>query len=440
MKKIIFLLLLSGLMYTLQAQNYPYCKAGLFSDQLYYSEISIVHELDKVYGSNLDYLGNVQPLKLDIHYPNLLIDPLPLRPMIVMIHGGGFVNGSKADMTSYCAKLARAGYVAVSIDYRLGWNQTGQGGNCMGNIPQLQYAMYRALQDAHAALRYLVSQAAMLRIDTQAIFMIGQSEGAMTALNVGFMNQQEANQLLPGASADLGSIDSASNTFFEPFAIKGIVNWCGALLDTNMIQNTDSIAVLSLHGLLDSIVPVGYGPYLNCQNANNPYPLLYGPQSIYQRMKNVGICTEANYDANGTHCFFPSLEAQNYIPAKFTCFIKNLLCGNCTTESKVGYNQKPCIEAAPLSVQGIEMATTVNFVPSPAQQHITMSFTLKANAFVEIQLLSLTGQVISTWLRESLSSGFFSKTLTLSSTLPRGLYLVKLNINQAASYHKIMIQ
>jgi len=201
-------------MYSLQAQNYPYCKAGLFSDQLYYSEISIVHELDKVYGSNLDYLGNVQPLKLDIHYPNLLIDPLPLRPMIVMIHGGGFVNGSKADMTYYCAKLARAGYVAVSIDYRLGWNQTGLGGNCMGNIPQLQYAMYRALQDAHAALRYLVSQAAILRIDTQAIFLIGQSEGAMTAMNVGFMNQQVANQLLPGASADLGSIDSASNTLF----------------------------------------------------------------------------------------------------------------------------------------------------------------------------------------------------------------------------------
>ncbi|MBK7589572.1 MAG: T9SS type A sorting domain-containing protein [Bacteroidetes bacterium] len=55
-------------------------------------------------------------------------------------------------------------------------------------------------------------------------------------------------------------------------------------------------------------------------------------------------------------------------------------------------------------------------------------------------MLSLTGQVISTWLRSQFQAGFFPKTLTLSSSLPKGLYLVKLNINQATSYHKIMIQ
>ncbi len=150
-------------------------------------------------------------------------------------------------------------------------------------------------------------------------------------------------------------------------------------------------------------------------------------------MKNVGICSEANYDANGTHCFFPSLEEQIYIPAKFTCFIKNLLCGNCITESKVGYNQKPCIEAAPLSVNEIDRVSTVNLVPCPAQHDITMSFTLKTNAQVDIHLVSLTGQVMSTWLKESLQSGFFSKTFTLSSSLPKGLYVVKLTINQATS-------
>ncbi|MCC7030749.1 MAG: alpha/beta hydrolase fold domain-containing protein [Chitinophagaceae bacterium] len=420
------------------AQNYPYCKAGLFSEYTHYSDISIEHDTGLVYGSNLNYQGVPQNLTLDIHYPNLLIDPLPLRPVIVLLHGGGLTGGSKSDLSVYCNKLARAGYVAVSMDYRLGWNQLGAGGTCGGDIQQFRYAVYRALQDAHAGLRFLVHQAANYRIDTGYIFLAGQSEGGMTAMNVAYMNQPEANLLLPGAFADLGPIDSAGNNFFEPFSLKGIFNWCGAIADTGIIQNDTPIPLLSIHGLLDSVMPVELGTYLNCQNANNPYPVMYGPKSIYQRMKNQGICSEANYDANGEHCFFPSLEPNIYIPAKFTCFFKNLLCGNCTTESKVSYNQKNCAEAAPAGVNEQTESMLMALYPNPAKDHLDFTIRLAAACELGIKVMDLTGKTVAELPDVKRPAG--NCQLSVPLDLCPGLYIVKLQAGDHTIVRKITIQ
>jgi acetyl esterase/lipase len=437
MKKIylLFILFISN---QLIAQNYPYCKAGLFSEYTHYTDISIVHDTGLVYGTNLDYLGAIQDLKLDIHYPNLLIDPLPLRPMIVLLHGGGFNGGSKTDMSIYCNNLARAGYVAVSLDYRVGWNQLGAGGTCGGDIAQFRYAVYRALQDVHAGLRYLVHKAADYRIDTAFIFLAGQSEGGMTAMNVAYMNQAEANLLLPGAFADLGPIDSAGNNYFEPFSLKGIFNWCGAIADTGMIQNDTPIPLLSIHGLHDSVMPVEYGPYLNCQNANNPYPLLYGPKSVFQRMKNLGICSEANYDANGEHCFFPSLEQNVYIPAKFTCFFKNLLCGNCTTESKVSYNQKNCAEAAPAGISEQTALLDCDLFPNPATDHFVLSANLLTMGTLSVEVIDLTGITRVVLLKKKMAAGTIRQQIVFS--LPAGFYTVKVQHEDEVVFKKMTLQ
>lgn len=417
------------------AQNFPYCKAGLFSEQTYYANISLTHDTDVVYGNNLDYLGNMQALKMDIHYPNLAIDPLPLRPLIIMIHGGTFNWGSKSDLNAYCIKLARAGYVAASVEYRMGWSNVG---NCAGNMSQLSYAMYRATQDVKASMRYLVANANNYRIDTSYIFLAGQSEGGMTALNCGFMNQQEANNLMPGAFADLGYLDSASNNYLQGASIKGIFNWCGAILDTSIIHTDTQIPVLSIHGLLDSIVPVEYGKYFNCQNANNPYPNLYGPKSIYQRMKNLSICSEANFDANGAHCVFPSLDPDIYIPAKFTCFFKNLLCGNCTTESKVSYNQKSCMESAPTGLDEFAELVGVEIFPNPNQGNFTIALAMGQKSEVKVELINSIGIQVGSLLQTSLVAGEHQLNFEYPSSFAKGLYLVKITLGKQVVYKKCL--
>lgn len=70
--------------------------------------------------------------------------------------------------------------------------------------------------------------------------------------------------------------------------------------------------------MLDDVMPIENGFYANCSK----YPIVYGPKSIYQRMKSLGICVEGNYDASGNHVSNPSLENVYYIPEKLVCFFK----------------------------------------------------------------------------------------------------------------------
>src|SRR5436853_6282152 len=43
------------------------------------------------------------------------------RPFILLIHGGSFRKGCRTQMTTDCIEFAKRGYIAATIDYRLGW-------------------------------------------------------------------------------------------------------------------------------------------------------------------------------------------------------------------------------------------------------------------------------------------------------------------------------
>ena len=48
-------------------------------------------------------------------------DTMQARPLVITMFGGAFVTGWRdfADMTEYCTRLAKHGYVTATIDYRL---------------------------------------------------------------------------------------------------------------------------------------------------------------------------------------------------------------------------------------------------------------------------------------------------------------------------------
>src|SRR5689334_12346121 len=62
-----------------------------------------------------------QKLLLDVHLPGgKRVDPKgTLRPAMVLLHGGGWKMGSKADFHEAAALLASRGVVAFSVEYRL---------------------------------------------------------------------------------------------------------------------------------------------------------------------------------------------------------------------------------------------------------------------------------------------------------------------------------
>src|SRR3982751_1375934 len=72
------------------------------------------------YGAAPDSGGVSTPLLMGIYFPANAITTNKY-PLVMMIHGGAFTSGDKSDFTNHCQVLADSGFVAVSINYRLGW-------------------------------------------------------------------------------------------------------------------------------------------------------------------------------------------------------------------------------------------------------------------------------------------------------------------------------
>src|SRR5690606_23537420 len=104
---------------------------------------------------------------------------------------------------------------------------------------KFRVAMYRGAQDTRAALRHLAHNAEALGIDTAAVFLMGESAGAINALHAAFLNQSEADAWCADCTEEVGLLDTAGNSHVAMPVVKGVVNSCGAVGLTGMIGSED---------------------------------------------------------------------------------------------------------------------------------------------------------------------------------------------------------
>ncbi len=83
-------------------------------------------------------------------------------PVIISIHGGAFVYGQKETYKFYLMSLAQRGFACVNFNYRL--------------APE--YKFPAALEDTDAVLHWVLENADKYNLDTENIFMVGDSAGA----------------------------------------------------------------------------------------------------------------------------------------------------------------------------------------------------------------------------------------------------------------------
>jgi hypothetical protein len=121
-------------------------------------------------------------LLLDLYYPEG--DPHRLRPLIMLTHGGAFYIGNKQSSTeiTLAEAFAKRGYVVASINYRMGFRLRGY---------DVERSGYKAIQDAHAALRYLSHHAKKYGIDPAHVYVAGNSAGAIASLNVAYLTNND---------------------------------------------------------------------------------------------------------------------------------------------------------------------------------------------------------------------------------------------------------
>jgi acetyl esterase len=99
-----------------------------------------------------------KPLLLDLHIP----DGAGPFPAAILIHGGGFDEGSRStNVAPLFEPLANAGFAWFSIDYRL--------------APEAHFT--EAMADVNTAIRWLKAHAAEYHVDARKIAIIGESAG-----------------------------------------------------------------------------------------------------------------------------------------------------------------------------------------------------------------------------------------------------------------------
>lgn len=110
---------------------------------------------------------------LDVHRPEDAGDgPLPV---IVWIHGGGWVSGGREQIANYLKIVAHAGFAVVGVDYT--------------KAPAATFPT--PVRQVNAALAHLVRHAQELGLDADRIVLAGDSAGAQIAAQVAMLTTNE---------------------------------------------------------------------------------------------------------------------------------------------------------------------------------------------------------------------------------------------------------
>lgn len=175
--------------------------------------------------------GAPSTLALDAYVPTT--PPGERRPAIVVVHGGGFVGGSRGDVAAVADAWARRGYVTVAVDYRLDRGSRcidlGRGVVSEEERPVVQArcrtVMFAAQHDVQAAIRWVRAHARALGVDPGRVAVMGFSAGAMTAVHVA----QRAHD--PGTVGDHLDRDSS---------VRAAIAASGCSADPASIERTDA--------------------------------------------------------------------------------------------------------------------------------------------------------------------------------------------------------
>lgn len=218
-------------------------------------------------------------LHCDIYSPDTPEASAKGRPAILLIHGGAWSSGSRRGLGGYALRLARNGFVAIAIDYRL--------------APRWKFPAQ--VDDVRTAIRWMSDHSESLGIDPSRIGIFGYSAGGHLACLIGTLadepletqasaslwpldDQRLQNQIKPaaicagGPPCDLMNVPGGLAFFLggSPQQIPDVYTIASPLTHAS----AGDVPTLFIHGLADSIVPV------QCS------------QSLYQSQRDLGVASE----------------------------------------------------------------------------------------------------------------------------------------------------
>lgn len=271
-----------------------------------------------VYKEYLNQKGKEKKLHIELVRPT---DNLPdkKRPLIIGLHGSGFINTcvSEACYLKYSKNVLTKnftpqGFITASIEYRLASPFDFNPFDIKDD--KLREVHFKAVQDARQAIKFIFENAAKLGIDTNNVFLIGTSAGAITALSAAFLDNEEVQSAL---LEKYGQLEKREK-------IKGVISLSGATYDLSYLNSEDKIPLMIVHGKQDFIVPIDKGFYLNVKHLTP----VYGGRAVFEQAQKKGIPVKGFFYDFG-HSYPESLSidifknTNNFIKSNLTCSARN---------------------------------------------------------------------------------------------------------------------
>jgi acetyl esterase/lipase len=210
------------------------------------------------------------------------------RVGVVLIHGGAWSQGDRAQLRSYGIRLARQGHVCAAIEYRL---------SGVAKWPA-------QIHDVKAGVRFMRKNSAELGIDPRKICVSGNSAGGHLALMVAAtagVADFEGESGHPGVGTEV----AACVAFYPPtklFGVHPLNAYAPELFERSADQEVgrkaspiayaraDFAPTLLLHGNRDALVPVE------------------ASVSMYQALADAGAPVELHLYNGAPHAFDATRE------------------------------------------------------------------------------------------------------------------------------------
>lgn len=392
------LIFLAILLLTLQlnGQN-PYCDGTRYLDEVFPN----VTMTTVKYGENNTYAGNSQNLRMDIYVPDG--DVATARPVVIMAFGGSFIWGDKATMAPYCDYYAKRGFVAASIDYRL---YDGPLFPLPDSTVMLDVVI-KALGDMKAAIRYFRKDAAttnQYNIDTNFVFIGGQSAGGILAAHTAYVNEliEVKDSFIYDAIIANGGMEGTTDDPANPAMgysseVQGVVNQFGGLYDPNWIQPGDA-PIISIHGTNDDVVPYGSGMV---SISGFPIVRMNGSGILHPQADQSGVFNHLITVPGGGHGDFLSNPLwRDSLDRTSAWMLEAITCGNLS------------------GIEQIDVSHQVAMYPNPASELLNIELSDVASSY-DIKVFDGLGRLIKA------EDGISAKDFQLDVTaLNEGFYQV----------------
>lgn len=367
----------------------------------------IIPDMANVEYANIDGIS----LKLDLYLPK---NVAKLYPVIVWIHGGGWVGGGKENSTA--ASMVQQGYAVVSINYRL----SGQ-------------AIFPAqIQDCKAAIRWIRANAVQYGFNSEKIGAWGSSAGGHLVAMLGTAGDVDSLEGTVGGNLQFSSRVQAVCDWYGPSNLPTICDFPSAI---NHCSSTSPEALLIGGAIKDHLAqavaasPITYvssndPPFLIQHGTNDMTVPFHQSVELDSALKAVGVNVQFQPIANTGHGG-GGFAADSTRRQVLEFFNRHLKSPTTAVQDR----------AEPTSVN--EFRLEQNY-PNPFNPSTMIHFSLPQRAYVMLKVFDANGREVATLVEDEIAAGEHHVTFTPAAATS-GPYFYRITAGKFSQTRKAIL-